>query len=128
MKNVFKLLFVLFILATVGMILISGCASPQVTAAKVYIQQNNLDKAIERATLAVEQNPNDAEAYYVLGQAYGLKDQFREMNQAFDKSLEISPKYAVEIDDQKKKFWQNLFAKGVLSIKQNKLELALEQF
>ena len=128
MKQVSKSFLLLLTFSIVGIVLISGCSNPEVTAAKVYMQQNNYEKAIERSLKAVEQNPSDAEAYFILGQAYGQKSMYKEMNDSFNKSLEISPKFSTDIEAQQIKFWQNLFVSGVSSIKQNKLELALEQF
>ena len=60
------LLLALFVFA-----LFTGCQDTYTTSAKVYMQQNNYDKAIEQCLLAIDQIPNNAEAYYVLGQAYG---------------------------------------------------------
>jgi tetratricopeptide (TPR) repeat protein len=108
--------------------LFTGCQQTAVTSAKVYLQQNNWDKAIEQCRLAIEQVPNDADAYFVLGQAYGEKGSYREMNQAFNKSLESAPKYGQQIQEYKNKYYAQLFNGGVGMIKQNKYDEAAENY
>lgn len=111
-----------------GIILFTNCQQTAVTSAKVYMQQTNWDKAIEQCQLAIEQKPNDAEAYFILGKAYGMKKMYREMNGAFKKSLESSPKRAQEIQNLRETNWVELFNGGVALIKQDKLDEAVEKF
>jgi len=129
MKQVYKLILTILISCSLG-ILISGCfGNPDVEGAKVAIhRENNPDRAIELTQGVVAQDPQNAEAYYVMGEAYGMKGQYKEMNDAFNNSLKASPKFTAGIEGLRQKFWQNLFVSGVTSIKQNKLEVALEQF
>jgi tetratricopeptide (TPR) repeat protein len=119
----------LIIVLMLGSILFIRCVGQaETTSAKMYIQQSNYDKAIEQATLAVEKQPNNPEAYFVLGQAYGHKKMFREMNDAFKKSLEQSEKYAADIDQHLLKYWIDVFNSGVNAIKQDKIDDAIEKF
>jgi tetratricopeptide (TPR) repeat protein len=114
--------------ALCGFALFTGCQDTYTTSAKVYMQQNNYDKAIEQCLLAVDQIPNNAEAYYVLGQAYGQKGMYREMNAAFNKSLGISPIHEADIKYNKDKFYADLFNGGVAKIKEDKLDEAAQKF
>ena len=109
-------------------VLFTGCQDTYTTSAKVYMQQNNYDKAIEQCLLAVDQIPNNAEAYFVLGQAYGQKSMYREMNEAFNKSLAISPVHEADVKYNKDKFYADLFNAGVASIKDDKLDDAARKF
>ena len=119
----------LIIILILGSILFIRCVGQaETTSAKMYIQQSNYDKAIEQATLAIEKQPTNAEAYFVLGQAYGHKKMFREMNDAFSKSLEQSQKFAAEIDQHRLKYWIDAFNSGVNAIKQDKVNDAIEKF
>jgi tetratricopeptide (TPR) repeat protein len=118
----------LLLMAFGMLIMTTGCQDTYTTSAKVYMQQSNYDKAIEQSRLAVEQIPNNFEAYYVLGQAYGMKGMYREMNDAFNKSLAISQIHAVEIQNQKEKFYTDLFNLGVSKIREQKLAEAAEKF
>ena len=111
-----------------GLILFTSCQQTAVTSAKVYMQQSNWDKAIEQCKLAIEEIPENPEAYFVLGQAYGQKDMYREMNEAFKKSLEYSEQYAAEIERHRDKYWRDIFNAGVAAIRQNKLDRAEEQY
>ena len=108
--------------------LFTACEDQYTAGAKVYMQQNNYDKAIEQCLLAVDQIPNNAEAYYVLGQAYGQKGMYREMNTAFNKSLAISPVHEADIKYNRDKFYAELFNSGVAKIKEDKLDEAARKF
>ena len=119
----------LLIVLMLGSILFISCVGPaEITSAKMYIQQSNYDKAIEQATLAIKNQPDNAEAHFVLGQAYGHKKMFHEMNDAFKKSLEQSQKFAAEIDQHRLKYWIESFNSGVNAIKQDKVDDAIEKF
>ena len=123
-----RMIVVLAVALVGGIILFTGCQSTAVSSAKVYIQQNNYDAAIEQAQLAIEQEPDNAEAHFVLGNAYGMKSMFREMNDAYTKSLGLSDKHAEEIDHSRLKYWIDLFNTAVGEIKQDQLDEAAENF
>lgn len=123
-----RLIVVLAVTLIGGMVVFTGCQSTAVSSAKVYLQQNNFDAAIEQAQLAIEQEPDNGEAYFVLGNAYGMKKMFREMNEAFTKSLELSDKNTEEIETSRLKYWIDLFNTAVGQIKQDQLEEAAENF
>jgi tetratricopeptide (TPR) repeat protein len=106
----------------------TGCQDTYTTSAKVYNQQNNYDKAIEQCQLAVEQFPNNYEAYFVMGQAYGAKGMYREMNHAFGKSQSINPLHAADIKSYREKYYADIFNLGVARIKEQKLDQAAGQF
>lgn len=123
-----RLIVVLAVALIGGIILFTGCQNTAVSSAKVYIQQNNLDAAIEQAQTAIEQEPDNAEAYFVLGNAYGMKQMFREMNEAYTKSIELSDKHVEEIDHARLKYWIDIFNTAVAQIKQDQLDEAAENF
>ncbi len=105
-----------------------GCQNTAVTSAKVYMQQNNYDKAIEQCQIAIDQNPKDAEAYFVLGKAYGAKAMYSEMKDAFDKSLSISNLRAADINALKDRYWREIFNSGVSNYRRDQLDKAIEKF
>jgi len=121
-------LIILGIGVTLVAFLFISCQQTAVTSAKVYMQQSNYDKAIEQCKIAIKQMPNDAEAYFVLGEAYGKKRMYHEMNEAFKKSLEFSQKHAEEIKHERLKYWVGIFNSGVALVKQNKPEEAIKKF
>lgn len=105
-----------------------GCQQTAVTSAKVYIQQQNYEKAIEQAELAIKTNSKDPDAYFVAGEAYGYIGEYRKMNDAFNQSLKISSKNEQAITQQRNKYYVDLFNAGATAIKNNKLDVAKENY
>lgn len=100
----------------------------ELSSAKLAMQQQNYDKVIEDCNQALETSPNNPEVYFVLGQAYGHKKMYMEMNDAFAKSLENGQKYANEIEQHRLKYWIDVFNSGVNQIKQDKVAQAIDNF
>ncbi|MCD6118042.1 tetratricopeptide repeat protein [bacterium] len=123
-----RTLLLVIVSSLIALFFATGCQQTAVTSAKVYMQQENYDKAIEQAQQAIKTMPNDQEAYYVLGLAYGKKEQFKEMNEAFTKCLEISPMHKADIDHDRKVYWIKVFNTGVNQIKQDKIKDAIASF
>jgi len=113
--------------------LFMGCQTKEVTSAKVYQQQGNWDKMIEQLEQAVKNYPKDAEAYYLLGSAYGQKSNWEGLSSNFDKSLAIAPTFETQIKNERDKYWVTCFNNGVGKIntkdgKEPDLQGAAEQF
>ncbi|MDZ7369946.1 MAG: tetratricopeptide repeat protein [candidate division KSB1 bacterium] len=109
-------------------ILFVACQTKEVTSAKVYIQQDNWDKAIEQLEMAIQLYPNDAEAYYLLGEGMAQKQNWTRMNEMFDKSLAISPMFEPQIKNTRDKNWVNAYNGGVARLQKNDVEGAIESF
>ncbi|NOX17737.1 MAG: tetratricopeptide repeat protein [Chlorobi bacterium] len=90
-----------------------SCSSTELTSAKLYIQQKNLDRALEVLQQEVQKNPKSDEGFYLLGYVYGEKGDFDKMLESYDKSLKISNKFEKEIDNSKTFYWANNFNRGV---------------
>lgn len=75
-------------------------ANPQVIAgqemqsAKLALQQRRVDDAISQLKEIVQQQPNNAEARYLLGAAYLLQHKPDEAIPAFQEALRLAPDYA----------------------------------
>jgi tetratricopeptide (TPR) repeat protein len=123
-----KVYFLAIAVLLIGVIFYTGCQQTAITAAKVYMQQSNYDSAIEQCKAAIEQVPTDAEAYFVLGKAYGHKNMYQEMNEAFTQSMKHSNKYASEISELRIKYWVDLFNYGVSAYRQDRLDEAIKRF
>jgi len=123
-----KLLIVLSVLILGGVLFFTGCQQTAVTSAKVYMQQNNYDKAIEQCKVAIAQVPNDPDAYFILGQSYGEKGMYSEMIDALNKTVSINPKYSPQVQEYKTKYFTQLFNNGVGLIKQGKYDQAAENY
>jgi tetratricopeptide (TPR) repeat protein len=89
------------------------CSSTELTSAKLYIQQENMDKAKEALIKEVQANPKSDEGYYLLGFVYGKEGEIDKMIENFDKSLAISDKWKQDIVLAKKSYWADSFNKGV---------------
>ncbi|MCD6532312.1 hypothetical protein J7K99_07705, partial [bacterium] len=61
-KSIIAVLGVAFVLAAFW-----GCQSPEMTSAKVYIQQKEYDQALIQLKKEIEKNPTNAEAYFLAG-------------------------------------------------------------
>lgn len=89
------------------------CASTEMTSAKVYLNNNNLEKAEEQALLAVEAETSNPTPSFWLGyNIYSNQERWVEMNAMFDKSLSISPKYGPEIEVERERHWVTKFNEG----------------
>lgn len=108
--------------------LVMGCASTAYRSAKLYIQQENWDKAIEYLEIEVQQNPKNAEAYYYLGWAYAKKGLFEKMNQAFESCLALSKKREKDIVKVREKYWIDHYNAGVKEIQRERFAIAIGEF
>ena len=76
---------------------LGGCQSTALRSAKIYIQQDNWPAAKEQLLAAVAVTPEDAEAYCLLGVAYGRGAQAihptdYEAARCYLRALELDPK------------------------------------
>ncbi len=109
-------------------ILFMACQTKEVTSAKVYIQQDNWDKAIEQLEMAVNMYPTDAEAHFLLGQGMAEKRNWEKMNEMFDKSLAIAPTFEAQIKNIIDKNYVNQLNAGVSKTKAGEYEAAIENY
>ncbi len=109
-------IFVLFIFAVILVYLsVTGfqCASAEVTGAKVYMQRQDWYNAEKQLLKEVENNPKNAEAWFLLGYVRGEQKNYTGMLEAFNKSLEISNQFEKDINNFKLKYWVDNFNAGV---------------
>ena len=126
MKKILPLFLIMAI--GVGALLLTGCQTKEVTSAKVYIQQDDWEKAIEQLEVAVKLYPNDLEAHKLLGQCYGRKAEYGKMVEQFDASLAIAPTFADDIKNERAYYWTTEFNAGVKLFNQEKIEEAVGKF
>ncbi len=93
-KTYFVIVFLIFGFLVLFLIY---CQPKEVTSSKVYMEQERWDKAIEQLEEAAQLYPNDAEVYFLLGKAYAHQGRREKMNEMFNKSLSISPKFEQKI-------------------------------
>ncbi len=88
------------------------CTSTELTSARLYIQQENFDKALDVLKKEVSKNPKSDEGWYLMGYVYGEKGVLDSMVMAYEKSLAISKKFETEITNNKLSKWAESFNRG----------------
>ena len=116
-----KLLGVAAILL-LGLLLLSSCRPPELEGVVVNMQQGLYDEAFNLAQDAVKKYPNDPEAWFLLGELYGRKEQFKKMNECFEKSLAISPKFKDDIERLRFNYFAENYNSGLKNYYQKALE------
>jgi len=81
------------------------CASSEFTGAKLQIQQKNYAEAERLLEADVEKNPGNGEGWFWLGNVRGEQGDYIGMNEAYNKSLELSQVHAEEIKSNKYNKW-----------------------
>jgi tetratricopeptide (TPR) repeat protein len=88
---------------------LSACQPSEVTSARLYLKHNNINKATEQLEIAERHYPNNAEVFFLLGATYGRLHRYGEMNEAFDRSLNISDRHLVDIISIREFYWTRYF-------------------
>ncbi len=96
--------------------LFCGCQPKEVTSARLYFRNNDWNRAIEQLEQAVKLYPNNPEAHFLLGQAYGRKERFKEMVREFDLSLKLSNKFAVPIAAESERYWVEKYNAAIIAL------------
>jgi tetratricopeptide (TPR) repeat protein len=105
-------------------VIIVSCTSQEYTSAKLYIQQQEWNKAKEFLVKAIEVESENPEIPYQLGyHIYALQEKdWEKMNQSFDKALAIDPNKKILGTEKTVKefvtmarteFWGEIYNKGV---------------
>lgn len=80
-----------------ALILFVACRPPEIEGLIVRIDRQMYDdETYQLAEEAVQNNPENAEAWFYYGMLYGRKGDFDKMNKAFDKSLALNPQQVVK--------------------------------
>lgn len=112
--------FAMFIFL-IGAMFFWGCQSPEMTSAKVYIQQKEFPAALEQLKKEMKKNPTNAEAYFLAGQLYGEMDSLEQMVAVFAKAVELdSAKYSSDIKEWRASKSSKAFNKGIKLYKNKK--------
>jgi len=97
------------------------------TGGKVYIQSKQYDKAVEQFKLAVENEPNNYQAYLWLGHAYGYEAKWKDAGTQYIKALEVNKeKASKEMMKDADIYWQTFYNAAVSCIKEENFDEALK--
>lgn len=119
LRNLLRLVYSLFALAV-----LAGCQPKEVTSAKIYIRTSDWDRAISQLEQAITAYPNNAEAHFLLGQAYGHKERFKEMVKEFDLSQKISNKFLQEITAERERYWVDKYNSAIIALDKKEYDVA----
>ncbi|MFQ6675760.1 MAG: tetratricopeptide repeat protein [Fidelibacterota bacterium] len=98
-----------------------GCASEQLTSARLYIREENWEKAEEMLLEALEVEPDNPEIYFHLGkEIYGRRGEWDKMNEMFDKAMSLDPNKKLPtgvavrdaVNGTRTQFWGDHYNKG----------------
>ncbi|MFQ6092824.1 MAG: tetratricopeptide repeat protein, partial [bacterium] len=92
-----------FLYAT--MFSLSCSKNAALTSGKLYLTQDNLEKAQEQLEIAVQQIPKDWEPHFLLGVVYGKKKMFEEMNREFTKVIGLNPAKEDVVNRGDRRYW-----------------------
>lgn len=98
------LLVALFVVST-------ACQSPTMTAAKLYLKEEEPLKAKEQLLLTIEAEPENAEARFLLGKLYGAEGSYEEMVAQFEAASGSA--FQAEIDVLRQNYWARAYNEGV---------------
>ncbi len=110
------------VLLSLMLMLIIGCASEELTSAKLYIQQEDWDNAEIYLVKALVVEPENPEIPYLLGDLiYGKKEEWVKMDEMFDKALSLGSEKVIlqggKVSDYvaqaREKYWVNIYNKGI---------------
>ena len=118
------------LLSVAPILLVLGCQSPALTAAKLYLKQDQSQKAKEQLVLALETEPQNAEAHFLLGKIYSVEGDYAAMDAAFARSVDLSPKFRDQIEQTREYYWAREYNAGVGDAQGEDAELdrALDRF
>ncbi len=122
-----------------------ACNSPEFTSAKMYVNENNLEKAEEFFKMAMNIEPENALVPYLLGkEVYYEQGRYEEMLDMFEEALRRNPDQNLEsfytVDDKwirtvsdaivlyRDAAWSKIFNSGVDSYKDQDFESAISSF
>lgn len=98
-----------------------ACASEQITSSRLYIQQEDWEKAEEQLLMAMELEPENPEVYFLLGkEIYGRRGEWEKMNEMFDKALSVGADtklpegftVRVGVENAVREYWSQYYNRG----------------
>ena len=97
------------LVAAVGL----GCQSSAMTAAKLYIKQEQSQKAQEQLALVLQTEPENSEAHLLMGKLLGEEGRYGEMAEHLAHA-ESNPKFQAEAEQTRRHFWAREYNAGVV--------------
>ena len=117
-----KTKIITLILFSLMLVLFIGCASEELTSAKLYIQQQDWNNAEIYLVKAMAVEPENPEIPYLLGDLiYGKNKDWGKMNEMFDKALSLGGDKVIlqggtvsaYVAQSQEKHWVTIYNKGI---------------
>ncbi len=107
-----------------------SCADKNLRQGKILMQNEYRDYegAIEQFELSLETNPENVEAWLLKGEAHGELEQWKKMDESFNKVVELDHSYKEEIDKYREQKWKRVFDRGNAENDKKNYNAALELF
>jgi len=94
MKNLFTIVAVILVAFAVAS---NGCGSPDYSGAKLRMQQKDYKGAKRLFEAEVKKNPQNEDAWFLLGELDSQQGDYAQMDTAFTEALKLSNKHAKDI-------------------------------
>lgn len=83
-------------LSVLGLLFYTGCVSPELSSARLYMKQQEWENAENSLLQALKNEPENAEIPARLGEVYGELEQWDKMNEMFDLALSVNKDFVLE--------------------------------
>ncbi len=92
-----------------ALLFMHACDPPEITSAKVYFQQENIEKAAEQLEIAKEKYPDNPDVFYLLATGvYAPQGKWEKARDALEKCVELDPSYKQKVQQEQKRIWSGL--------------------
>ncbi len=116
-------------------VMLTGCIPKEIRTVKIELGTFNkpkpnpdIDRVKENLDKAVKMYPDNPEVYHLWGRVYSMEDNYVEMDKAFNKSEELSPKFKAVNDTIRMIEWKDLVDKATEAAQRDDFETALASF
>ncbi|MFC1627586.1 tetratricopeptide repeat protein [Gemmatimonadota bacterium] len=111
--------------AAVLIALAVGCAPPEITSAKLYMNSQNYTGARETLEKAVALYPENAEVHRIFGDLEAMEKNWPEAKRHYDLARGLSPIQKVAVDQLLEGYWQQFYNDGYAFIQRQDYEEAI---
>ncbi|MBN1351366.1 tetratricopeptide repeat protein [candidate division KSB1 bacterium] len=124
----YRLKYRYFIFVLISLVLFGSCKNLYYQNATFNIEQHEWEKARTELDKLIQQNPDDAKAFFMLGDVYAHLDQYEKMHTCFSRCLELSNRFQNQINHLIQKHWVENFNAGIKRFDEGKHDKAILRF
>ena len=82
-----------------------GCQNAALTSAKLYLQEDEIEKAEQQLEKALREEPQNPEVHFLLGRIAASRKSYTAMDSAFAASAGLSPRFHRQIEQLRRQHW-----------------------